>query len=175
MIIVCQKCGHLNPHNTTMEKFWNQVDKDSLYRTEVGLAKDCWEWVGFREERAGYGVFCKKSAYRVAYEMANGPIPKGMHVCHRCDNPRCIRHDHLFLGSAADNVADKVSKGRQTRGTSVKTCKLTEEQVRSIIAEYATGEVWAHQLGAKYGVHEDTIRKIIKGESWKHLTDDSRT
>lgn len=69
--------------------------------------------------RNGYGQIehCGRAlrAHRVAYELANGPIPLGMVICHSCDNPRCVNVDHLFIGTQADNMADMVAKGRKRR------------------------------------------------------------
>lgn len=77
----------------------------------------CWEWNGRRNDR-GYGLFAvthaaARRAHRVIWELVNGPIPSGMVVCHRCDNPPCVRPDHLFLGTQADNMRDMQAKGRK--------------------------------------------------------------
>ncbi len=92
------------------ERFWLRVDRSG----------DCWEWTGARQGR-GYGkvgVGKAKSAlaHRVSYELSNGPIPDGMIVCHRCDNPPCVRPDHLFLGDDLANALDRESKGRNRMG-----------------------------------------------------------
>ncbi len=83
-------------------------------RTESG----CLPWVG-NKHSFGYGQIWDRtralfplSAHRLAWEFAYGPIPKGMHVLHRCDNPHCVNPDHLFLGTNLDNIADKTAKGR---------------------------------------------------------------
>lgn len=77
---------------------------------------DCVEWLGTRKE-SGYGVVSsggrKYRAHRVVWTVCRGPIPPGMCVCHRCDNPNCINIDHLFLGTRKDNYDDMVAKGRQ--------------------------------------------------------------
>lgn len=92
-----------------VERFWERVQKDD----------GCWEWTG-ATSAAGYGVFGKNTklwfAHRFSYELSNGPIPDGMFVCHQCDNPRCVRPDHLFLGSHKDNMKDMCLKGRQSKG-----------------------------------------------------------
>lgn len=77
----------------------------------------CWEWSGLRSAR-GYGRFGHDSrrAHRIAWELTFGPVPDGLLVCHTCDNPPCIRPEHLFLGTDADNARDMVAKGRGRYG-----------------------------------------------------------
>lgn len=159
--VVCPQCHTHIPRNTKEEQFWSYVDKSG----------DCWVWCGDTDH--GYGRFTyaksKTRAHRVAYELEHGDIPEGMFVCHKCDNRRCVNPDHLFLGTAADNVADRDRKGRQNRGTNVHTAKLTEEQVKEIVALYATGST-VGSLSIKYGVKVNAIRRILHGQSWKHIT-----
>lgn len=87
------------------EKFWKNVTR----------GPGCWLWSGSRNDK-GYGhihVFNKTiQAHRASWEIANGQIPDGMYICHRCDNPPCVNPEHLFLGSPSDNTRDAVRKGR---------------------------------------------------------------
>lgn len=97
-------------------RFWMNVDRSE---PEV-----CWEWRGTSFVGMGYGVFQafdEQRAHRVAWVLTHGPIPKGMLVCHRCDNPPCCNPGHLFLGTDGDNMADMVAKGRNRNGGMSKT------------------------------------------------------
>lgn len=96
---------------TPEDRFWLRVGK-----TEDD---SCWLWLGSRKERNGgygqlsfYGRFAY--AHRVSWHLSNGPIPEGAQVLHKCDNPPCVRPDHLFLGTQADNVRDMFRKGRES-------------------------------------------------------------
>lgn len=106
------------PPRFNVDQFWAKVDKSGpVVREELGA---CWNWTGALYKE-GYGAFSvhrkARGAHRVAWEMEHGPIPPGLFVCHRCDNRRCIRSTHLFLGTQADNIADCRAKGRLSRGS----------------------------------------------------------
>lgn len=96
---------------TKIEKFWAKVDKTNL--------DGCWEWMGCVRSQNRYGGFSwngkAEYAHRVSYMITYGPIPNSFIVCHKCDNPRCVRPDHLFLGTDADNMHDRDAKGRGRR------------------------------------------------------------
>jgi hypothetical protein len=89
-----------------MDRFWSKVAK--------GADDACWLWQAGRF-KSGYGAFAMrphtKRAHRVAWELVNGPIPDGLHVLHECDTPPCCNPAHLFLGTHADNMRDRQSKG----------------------------------------------------------------
>lgn len=105
------------------------VNIEDYLASQSDRTGECWLWKGPLSV-LGYGRLVvpgghrgdpKVYAHRLSWEVANGPIPKGMCVLHRCDNPPCIRPSHLFLGTRADNSADMVAKGRSLRGRLLRT------------------------------------------------------
>ena len=120
-------------------------------------------------DRDGYGqvsIFGRtKKTHRLAWEIANGPIPKGLLVCHACDVPNCINPKHLFLGTNATNMADKAAKKRQPHGEAQYMARLNAAQVRSI--RNAVGTM--RGIGAAHGIAPQTVWKIRKRIIWRHL------
>lgn len=132
----------------------------------------CWNWVGALTQ-SGYGQAWvggrKCVASRIMYELANEPIPEGvvLYVCHRCDNPRCVNPDHLFLGDHAANMADAKAKGRMQRGEARAMSRLTESQVIAIRQKIAEGAQSLRSIAREFGVSHETIRKVRTG--WRHV------
>lgn len=107
-------------------------------------------------------------ASRVAYELMVGPIPEGLGVLHRCDNPRCINPVHLFVGTQTDNMADMTAKGRQAKGEKCHNAKLDADKVREIRRRSAAGEV--HRSIAKsLGISNASVTLIVHRQRWNHV------
>ena len=155
------------------DRFWSKVQR--------GQGDACWPWMASRH-KTGYGGFmfggrCTK-AHRLAWELTNGPIPYGLNVCHHCDNPPCVNPAHLFLGTDADNNADKWNKGRgrtvigrwrqlhPPRGETNGRAKLTSEQVTEIKSRYAAGGVTQEQLWTEYSISRAQLQRILHGKAW---------
>lgn len=157
---------HITPSDA--ERFWSKVQRVD--------GDGCWEWTGARaRNRWGFehGRFRLPTghayAHRISWMLTNGPIPAGQCVLHRCDNPPCVRPDHLFLGTNDENMADMVAKGRAARGERSALAKLTEAQVREIRAEpkWLGVNNW---LSEKYGVNNRCISAIRLRRTWKHVS-----
>lgn len=151
-------------------RFWAKVDKSGpTLRPELG---PCWVWTAALHT-SGYGWFAigngrSARAHRVSWELARGPIPPEKMVLHRCDNRRCVRPDHLFLGTSADNVADMVAKGRahDQRGSRNGHAKLTERQVLELRRRVASGEPYA-RVGEEFGITRPAAFDIVTGRRWR--------
>ena len=132
----------------------------------------CIEWPKYRNA-LGYGVRRYHGklwlAHRVAWTEANGAIPTGLCVLHKCDNPPCINPEHLFLGTNLDNARDMVRKGRQAnvRGERNPKAKLTEHQVKVIRGCRRMGCSLKY-LANRYGVTMANISDIGNGDTWNH-------
>ncbi len=142
-------------------RFWSKVDKSGpVVRSELG---PCWVWTGFCAKYNGYGKLRVKNgalvAHRVSWELHFGAIPDGKKVLHRCDNPPCIRPDHLLIGTHEDNMRDMSVKGRAS-------ARLTADQVREIRAALARGEKKS-ALAARFGTSQQNMTSIAKGSSWR--------
>lgn len=111
-----------------------------------------------------------RRAHTVAWELVNGPIPEGLQVRHLCNNPPCCNVEHLAVGTHADNMADKVAAGRQSRmpGESHPLAKLTEADVRVIRALAATG-VTHKVIAEKFSIRRKYVSDVVCGRSWKHV------
>lgn len=141
----------------------------SQFWSEVNKSDGCWEWAGDRD-RDGYGRFSKgQRAHRYSWVLHFAPIPKGLCVLHRCDNPSCVRPEHLFLGTNADNTADKVAKGRAQRGEQHGMAKLSELDIRRIRARYKEGGISQSLLASHYNVDQTMISAIVNYRNWKHI------
>ncbi len=136
----------------------------------------CWVWEGARTPK-GYGNFGgqvkargKWTVYvhRVSWEHHNGPVPKGLCVLHRCDNPPCFNPDHLFLGTKAENNADCWLKGRYSRGEGRWKAKLKEREIPCIKALLGLGFSQI-RIGRLFNVTPGAIHEIAKGKNWKHV------
>lgn len=172
---------------------------ENRFWEKVARSESCWEWTGYLDRR-GYGRIGTGGrgqdmllAHRAAWLLHFGAIPDGLMVCHTCDNPRCVRVGHLFLGTAKDNTTDAIHKRRflsdarlvatrarsgdasyqrrepslVRRGADAPRAKLTWDEVREIRQLYATGLSTLAVLGARYGVGLTTISAVVRKETWK--------
>lgn len=138
------------------ERFWSRVEK----------SEGCWEWQGPTHD--GYGSLTRHGvsmgAHRAAWLETHGEIPDGLCVLHHCDNRRCVRPEHLFLGTRRDNAQDAQSKGRHSAGERHGGAKLTWERVRQI---RETPGVPDWKWARSFGVAVSTIEDARRGRTWK--------
>lgn len=164
--------GHtrrLIPGRPIIERFWEKVAR--------AAPNECWEWSGCRSPK-NYGLMSVGSktdgsrhtrfAHRISYELHYGPIPAGMSVCHKCDNPPCVNPAHLFLGSHQVNMHDMTQKGRATKGNKNPQARLTADQVRAIRAQAEDGDTHA-EIAARFSINRSTVSMIVNRKRWGHI------
>jgi len=171
---------------TLAERFWGKVDKDTG-PVHPAIGTRCWVWTAYADRR-GYGHMSVGNrrlakAHRVGWELQHGSAPGDLLVCHRCDNPSCVRGDHLFLGTAIENNRDRDRKGRNARGERNGTriyperrargercgsSRLTEPDVREIRRRCAAGERYSLVANA-FRVSPSTVAGVVRRETWEHV------
>lgn len=144
------------------QRFWTRVET-------VG---ECWEWQGARQ-KYGHGLMSVKGkhqkAHRISFEIHNGPIPAGMVVRHKCDNPPCVNPDHLELGTLADNNRDRDERGRHVKleGEAHGMHKLTDRQVATIRRFAEERKLTRVAIARQFGISEGYLYALIKGRKRK--------
>ena len=163
-------------------RFWSKVNKDG--RRHPVLGTRCWLWTAHvNVARLSVGDFSFRGRHcrapRVAWIIEHGPIPTGLHVCHRCDDERCVRGDHLFLGTRSENMRDMVAKKRHwvpavhrpaclSRGERHYGSKLTADDVAAIRAD-RSGRGGGKRLALRFGVSRSVISEIVNCKAWKEV------
>jgi len=161
---------------TAVERFWSKVKKTDR----------CWLWTA--STTRGYGQFVNNGiqgqAHRFSFRLHKGEIPEGKSVCHSCDVRNCVNPEHLWLGTATDNMRDAVKKGRIAtgsrngcsthperlkRGRENKKAKLTPEIVLTIRVRYSQGGVSLQRLADEHGVTKQSVWFIIHNKHWRHI------
>ena len=181
---VCEQCGSVFPlkYRNSVSRTCSRICYD-LFRTApvidrffqfVGRKQPsgCIPWTG-ATANFGYGAFNVGGkvhrAHRLSYQFFVGE-PGELCVLHRCDNPACVNPTHLFLGTRAENMADKVRKKRQPQGQDHGRAELNDRKVRSIRVLWASGKYSAIHLGRVFGVCRATIYSVVRRETWGHLS-----
>ena len=156
------------------ERFWSKVRK-------AGRPEECLEWAGARLPE-GYGFIYAGPLYdepvrwirahRLSWEMHNGKVPEGLSVLHHCDNPPCVNPAHLYVGTQLENVRDRAvrRRGKEHRqnGTGNDNVKLTEADVRAIVAMTDAGKSQT-VVAAMFGLTQPYVSKLARRQYWQHL------
>jgi hypothetical protein len=151
-----------------IDRFWSKVDRKG--------PEECWPWLAGKSP-SGYGSFSIKlrgfRAHRVAYELEIGPIPEGLIVRHKCDNPACCNPNHLEVGTNRDNTQDAIRRGRWSpppiqskNGASAPRAKLTSDQVIEARRLYHNHTLYQYELARMFGVSQAAMSKIVRGETY---------
>jgi len=166
------KCSSEFRKEESIERFWNKVDKNG-----PSLKKEmtnCWLWKG-AIDKSGYGIMCMKkhfkrqtSAHRISWTLINGKIPELKEICHKCDNPRCVRPDHLFVGTHKENMNDRDGKNRNAKGELNGRSKINSNDVIKIRKLSESGLKYT-KISNMYKIDRKTVKDIVVRKLWKHV------
>lgn len=157
--------GDVRASEIPVARFWSWVD--------VQGPDDCWPWLGSVQRYGKLRLGDRHiGSHRLAYALEHGVVPADLLVCHHCDNPPCCNPAHLFLGTHADNHADREAKGRgnQKPGTDA-IRKLTDAEVMAmrIMAAENPQRGIGRRLAVLFGVSPATVCNVLAGKQWKHV------
>jgi hypothetical protein len=155
-----------------IDRFYTKVDKTTT-------PNGCWIWTASKDDK-GYGNYgCpensknkKYRAHRFSYLISKGPIPEDLVVRHKCDNPSCVRPEHLELGTQYDNIQDRVNRNRSNTaiGSKSGSSKLIDDQVKEIKTRVKLGYYGnVKELSLEFNISKSAIRKIALNKTWKHI------
>jgi len=152
--------------------FWAKIESKFWAQVEVKGGNDCWIWHGYKfsggkkaKSVRGYFYWAGRlwRAHRLAFVLAHGSIPANRFVCHRCDNPLCVNKNHLYLGTAKENVRDMVRKGRQHK-------RIPDKAVRQIRSLAKKGTISRKKIATKFGISYYHTGEIIRRNARKYLS-----
>jgi hypothetical protein len=169
----CYRQGIALRFGSVADRFWLRVNRNGPvppHRAEIG---PCWVWMG-SSTRNGYGQISslgrKIATHRLSWELAYGQIPSGLQALHRCDNKRCVRPDHLFLGTALDNRHDCIAKNRDNHGERHGNAKLTWATVREMRTRYLRGQTTV-EISWRFSADRKQVWEIVTGRRWVEPAD----
>ncbi len=153
--------------------------KDRLLKYRRVDENGCWIWIG-EKNKCGYGRICigrnekggllRKRTHRISYEIFKDEIPKGMLVCHKCDNPPCFNPDHLFIGTHLDNVRDCIKKGRSNtcfkNGVRNPAYKMNPDSVIKLRFDLKNSGLSTRKLAKLYGISQPLVSMIGNRKIW---------
>lgn len=176
--------GHQNKNrkfHPAEDRFWTKVNRNGPIHPRLGTA--CWDWTAGGDQH-GYGqIFVGRDVYpqrmkahRFSYELEYGPIPEGLDCLHHCDRPSCVNPAHLYAGTAKENTADSIERGRASKpptnnvkGEHNGHAQFTDAEVIALREEFDASGMKVAPFARKHGVAMVTMWNIVRRKTWKHL------
>jgi len=164
-----KSCGCLH---SPVDEIYHKELRERIIRNSEKKESGCWEWIKGKD-RAGYGQCTYRQdpvrAHAVSWRCFRGAVPKGLCVCHLCDNRCCVNPDHLFLGTPKENTQDMIKKNRKPKGIQIHNAKRSEDDIREIKRLYESGEKTQREIAKLYGMGFSKVNAIIRGRAWTHV------
>jgi len=151
---------------------WEEIIYNFFDKIDIGGEDECWEWNSRRDD-CGYGridIYGRPVlAHRFSYKLQIGEIPSRLDVLHSCDNPPCCNPKHFFLGTQADNMKDKMLKGRAAKGSNNGNSTLTESKVIEMRKLHSTGLFTTAEIASIFNEGLTNTHYVINRKTWRHM------